>query len=188
MPARVPVEETAGPAVREDERYTPAGCRTLVYEVDAIPNEVLESVEPPFPGTPVELIRPVGHEALQPVQLGALLPAYAGYLVRPSRMAQPCPQIVEHLIRDMNSKRFHDNKPLLAIASNEPDAQAISCRVAAIIGDKQAWGAAARFNSVTTQAKSCPFLRTIMSICGLSRPDHGLFGSQLPVKMVALKN
>src|SRR5437870_4507650 len=113
------IEETAGPAVREDERHTPAGCRTLVYEVDAIPNEVVESVEPPFPGTPVELIGPVGHEALQPVQFGALLPAYAGYLVWPSRMAQPCPQIVEHLIRDMNPKRFHYNKSLLAIASDE---------------------------------------------------------------------
>ena len=79
---------------------------------------------------------PVGHEALQPVQLGALFPAYAGYLIGPSRMAQPCPQIVEHLIRDMNPKRFHYNKSLLAIASDEPNAQAMSRGVAAITVDR----------------------------------------------------
>jgi hypothetical protein len=41
-------------------------------------------------------------------------------------MAQPCPQIVEHLIRDMNPKRFHYNKSLLTIVSDEPNAQAMS--------------------------------------------------------------
>jgi hypothetical protein len=48
----------------------------------------------------------VGHEAPQPLQLGALFPTYAGYLVGPPRMAQPCPQIVEHVIRNVNPKRF----------------------------------------------------------------------------------
>jgi hypothetical protein len=33
-------------------------------------------------------------------------------------MAQPYSQIVEHLIRDMNPKRFHDN--LLVMASRTP--------------------------------------------------------------------
>ena len=37
--------------------------------------------------TPVELIGPVGHEALQPIQLGALFPTYSGHLVGPSCMA-----------------------------------------------------------------------------------------------------
>jgi hypothetical protein len=36
-------------------------------------------------------------------------------------MAQPCPQIIEHLIRDVNPKWFHDNKPILAIASGQLD-------------------------------------------------------------------
>ena len=35
---------------------------------------------------------------------------YVVYLVGPSRMSQSFPQIVEHFIRDMNSKRFHYNK------------------------------------------------------------------------------
>src|SRR5689334_2131354 len=29
------VEETAGPAMREDEWHSPAGCRPLAYEVDS---------------------------------------------------------------------------------------------------------------------------------------------------------
>jgi hypothetical protein len=33
-------------------------------------------------------------------------------------MAQAYPQIIEHLIRDMNAKPFHDNNSLTAMASN----------------------------------------------------------------------
>ena len=87
-----------------------------MHEVDALPGEVVERVEPPLPGTPVELIGPVGYMALQPVQLGALFPPYARYLVGPSRTAQPYPQIVEHVIRDMNPKWFHYDNSTLAIA------------------------------------------------------------------------
>jgi hypothetical protein len=36
-------------------------------------------------------------------------------LVRPSGMAQPYPQIIEHFIRDVNPKRFHYNNSLLAM-------------------------------------------------------------------------
>ncbi len=110
------VEEAAGPAVREDERHTVTRCGTLIDKVDALPGEVVERVELPFPGTPVELIGPVGNEAPQPVQLGALFPAYAGYLVGPSCVAQACPQIVEHLIRDVNPKWFHNNNSLWEMA------------------------------------------------------------------------
>ena len=90
-----------------------------MHEVDALPGEVVERVELPLPGTPVELMGPVGNEALQPVQFGALFPPYARYLVGPSCVAQPCPQIVEHLIRDVNPKRFHYNKSLLAMACGQ---------------------------------------------------------------------
>jgi len=38
-------------------------------------------------------------------------------------MAQPCLQIVEHLIHDMNPKRFHYNNSLLAMASGQPNAR-----------------------------------------------------------------
>src|SRR5207248_7003209 len=34
------VEETARPAVREDEWHTPAGCSTLANEGDVLPSEV----------------------------------------------------------------------------------------------------------------------------------------------------
>src|SRR5439155_11032553 len=101
------VEETARPAVCEDERYTPAGCRTLAHEVDVLPGEVVEGVESRFPGRPIELIGPIRDKVPQPFQLSALFPANAGYLVWPSRAAQPCPQIVKHFIRDVNLKRFH---------------------------------------------------------------------------------
>jgi hypothetical protein len=40
-------------------------------------------------------------------------------------MAQSCLQIVEHLIRDMNPKRFH-YKNLLAMASGKPNARAFA--------------------------------------------------------------
>src|SRR5215472_5224608 len=108
------VEEAAGPAVCEDERHTFTRLRTLMHEVDALPREVAERVQFPLPGTPVELMGPVRNEAPQPVQFGALFPPYAGNLVGPSCLAQPCPQIVEHLIRDVNPKRFHYNNSLLA--------------------------------------------------------------------------
>jgi hypothetical protein len=35
-----------------------------------------------------------------------LFPSYPGYLLGPSCMVQPRPQIVEHLIRDVNPKWF----------------------------------------------------------------------------------
>ena len=84
-----------------------------MHEVDALPSEVIERVKLPLPGTPVELMGPVRNEAPQPVEFGALLPPYPGYLVGPSCMVQPCPQIVEHLIRDVNPKRFHYNNSFL---------------------------------------------------------------------------
>ena len=45
---------------------------------------------------------------------------YIRQLVRPSRVAQPYPQIIEHFIRDMNPKWFHCNNSLLVVASGEP--------------------------------------------------------------------
>src|SRR5215469_10584328 len=106
------IEETARPPVRQDEGHTAAGRGALVHEVDAFPSELVKRVELALPSTPVELTGPVGHEAPQPVQLSALAPAYARYLVGPSCMAQPCPQIVEHLVCDMNPKRVHYNNSL----------------------------------------------------------------------------
>ena len=110
--------------MREDQRHTSTGCGTPVHEVDALPGEVVERVELPLPGTPVELMGPAGNEAAQPVQFGALFPSYAGYLVGPSCMMQPCPQIVEHLIRNMNPKRFHYNNSLSATASGQSNPRA----------------------------------------------------------------
>ena len=100
--------------MREDERHTKAGCGAPVHEMDAVPNELVERVELALQGTPVELIGPVEREAPQPVQLSALSPAYAKYLLGPSCMAQPCPQVVEHLVCNMNPKRLHYNNALLA--------------------------------------------------------------------------
>ena len=85
-----------------------------MHEVDAVPSELVERVELALPSAPVKLIGPVGHEAPQPVQLSALSPAYAGYLVWPSCIAQPCPQIIEHFVCNMNPKRLHYNNSLLA--------------------------------------------------------------------------
>jgi len=66
---------------------TPARGRTSVHEVDAFPHEMVESVKPLLPGRPVELIGPVRHDVLQPIQGCALFPTYSGHLIGPSRMA-----------------------------------------------------------------------------------------------------
>src|SRR5262249_58157720 len=98
----------AGPAVREDERHAPAGCRALVHKMDALPLEMMEGVKPRLPGAPIELIfiGPIGDEALQPLQLSSLLPADAGHLVWPSRTPQSRAEVVKGFIRDVNAKWF----------------------------------------------------------------------------------
>jgi hypothetical protein len=65
-------------------------------------------------------------------------------------MAQPCPQIVEHLIRDVNSKRFHYNDSHLAIAIGQPNAQAMSRGIAAITVLQMEMGRCARINRYDT--------------------------------------
>jgi hypothetical protein len=122
------IQKTARPAMRQQQRYTSARCRTLVYKVNALPGKVIQRVEPPLPGTPVELVSPVRNQVSQSLQLRALLPGNTGNLVRPSRLPQPCPQIVKHLIRDINPTRFHLNTSLLAMDPDkrEQDPQTIS--------------------------------------------------------------
>src|SRR5262249_10652220 len=100
------IEEAAGPTMGEYQRRTAAGFRTLMDEMDAFPDEVIESVEPLLPRAPVELIGPIGDDVLQPLPLGALFPLDAGDLVGPSGTAQALAQIVEDLILDMNAKWF----------------------------------------------------------------------------------
>jgi hypothetical protein len=95
--------------VRENQRDTAAGFRTLVNEVNAFPHEVIESVKPLLPGAPVELLGPVRGQAPQPFQFRALLPPNAGELVRPSRTVKACSEIREYVIRDVNAKLFHRN-------------------------------------------------------------------------------
>ena len=52
----------------------------------------------------------VGRDPFQTEDIWQYL--YRGwYLVGPSCLAQPCPQIIEHLIRDVNPKWFHYNNP-----------------------------------------------------------------------------
>jgi hypothetical protein len=92
--------------------------------MDVFPGEVVERIEFPFPGPPIEPISPVGYEMPQPVLLGALFPADTGQLIGPSGLAKPHPQIVEDLIRNVNLKRLHFNTSLLAISAPDlrPDA------------------------------------------------------------------
>src|SRR5262249_21737658 len=104
------IEEAAGPAMRQDQWRTAAGRCTLMNEMDAFPSELIESVEPLLPHAPIKLIRPVGDNAPQPLQLRALPPLDAGNLIGPPGTAQAHAQIVEHLILDMNAKWFqHEN-------------------------------------------------------------------------------
>jgi hypothetical protein len=51
-------------------------------------------------------------------------------------MAQPCPQIIEHLVRDVSPKWFHYNNPLLATASGQLNAQAMSHGVSSTTVDR----------------------------------------------------
>jgi len=93
-----------------------SGPQQRVYLSKAGSVNLARKFESLLPRTPVELVAPVRHEVSQPVQFGTLFPLYARYLVGPPCSAQPYPQIVEHLIRDMNPKWFHQ-KLLLAVAS-----------------------------------------------------------------------
>jgi hypothetical protein len=79
-----------------------------MHEVNAIPGEMIQGIQLVFPGTPIEPISPVRHQALQPLEVSPLLPADAGHLVGPPRTAQPCPQIIKHFIRNVNPKWFHN--------------------------------------------------------------------------------
>ena len=116
---------------------------------------MVERVELSLPGTPVELIGPVGNEAPQPAQFGALFPSYARYLVGPSSIAQPCPQIIEHLVRDMNPKWFQLQFLLLAIASGQLNAQEMSHWDLVDRCQQIDTAVAARINSVMTEFRSC---------------------------------
>src|SRR5581483_1989714 len=94
-------------AMRKDERHTPPGGRTSIYEMNAFPHEVVEGVEFSFPSAPIELIDPVTHEPPQPFQFGALLPLDSWYLVWPSRTPKSRTQVFEHFLRNMNPKGLH---------------------------------------------------------------------------------
>src|SRR5580704_12438952 len=55
------IEETAGPAVRENERHTPTRSRTLIHQVNTLPHKLIKQIEALLEGTPVKLMGEVGH-------------------------------------------------------------------------------------------------------------------------------
>ena len=94
----------AGPAVGEDQRYPPAGAGPLMDEVDLdsieLGPELRVGVQSRFLGPPVESIGPVGEQALQVIQVGALPPGGTRGMVRPTRHADARPKVRDHGVVD----------------------------------------------------------------------------------------
>jgi hypothetical protein len=102
-------DERARPAVGQDQRY--AGAAALaVHEVDPgavdVGEEVLVAVEVPLGGAPVVPVRPVRQHRAQVAEVGALAPRGSGRRIGPAGVADPCPQVVEDGVRDVDRERL----------------------------------------------------------------------------------
>src|SRR6266545_1210352 len=107
----------AGPTVGEDQRHPVPAGRLRVHEVDRHPverdPELRVRVQLPLPA--VEPVRPVGEQAAQVPQLGALVPADPRHLIGPPGGADARPQVGEHLVIDVDPEGLdrHDDDPTI---------------------------------------------------------------------------
>src|SRR6476659_3142520 len=69
---------------------------------------VIEFVQLPLLGTPVEAVAPVGDERLEIREVGAVVPAGCWNFIRKARAGQPRLEIAQRLLRDLNLKG-HDS-------------------------------------------------------------------------------
>jgi hypothetical protein len=100
------LDEGAGPAMGQDQRYPAPAWRPLMDEVDVhaieLGTEVIERVQHPLLRTPVELAGPIRKRLSQVVEVGALLPGNARHLIRPARVADARPEVRQNLLLDID--------------------------------------------------------------------------------------
>ena len=107
----------ARPPVREYQRERIGALTPLMHEMDSLATDVgcelSEGIQVPLLSPPVERARPVGHQLLQVTDVSTGRPARVGQRPRPSGAAQPRPQIVQDLGRDLDRKglRAHHHEP-----------------------------------------------------------------------------
>ena len=86
----------------DDDGHGVGTLALLVDEVDALALdggvEVGEGVEAGLGLAPVEAVLPVGHQFLDVVEVGAVVPLGAGDLIRPAHVVQPVAQVFEHVV------------------------------------------------------------------------------------------
>jgi hypothetical protein len=81
-----------------------------VDEVDVLAvdlrGEVVELVEPCLTGTPVVGVVPVRDQLPQEAQLGPVVPARVGDLLREPRAREALPEVVEDILGDVDVERL----------------------------------------------------------------------------------
>ena len=103
------LDDRARPAVRHDQRQRVLVRRLHVDEMDVQPVdlglELRQRVQPRLAPAPVVIGRPVTGELLRRRQLHTLRPIGDEFPGRPARLANTPPQIVEHLVGDVDLER-----------------------------------------------------------------------------------
>ncbi len=98
----------AWPAMKEKERARALILGSLVNEVesDAVNAslELIEAIQQCFGATPVEVLAPVLAELRQVDQICAVRPIRVANLARDPTALEACPEIIEDVFRDPNSK------------------------------------------------------------------------------------
>src|SRR5258708_12107154 len=75
-----------------------------------------KAIQQAFLPTAVKALAPVGHQLLEIVQIGPVVPAGSVDLIGPTCSLQPLLQIAKHLIRNLDRKRHGCHLPLLLTA------------------------------------------------------------------------
>lgn len=103
------LDERARPAVGQDDRERWLLGRPHVKEVDVgavdLGRELIEAVHARLARSPVVLVAPVRDEILEVAELGAVVPARAGELLREACPCEALMQVVEDRLRNVDAVR-----------------------------------------------------------------------------------
>src|SRR6266516_3935866 len=112
------LNEGTRPAVCEHQRERTRATPTLMHEVDGqalnVGGELGKGVQATLLRAPIEGGCPVANQISQVVEIHAAGPAWVWQRVRPPGVSEPRSQVVEDLVRDVNSEwfRMHHNENL----------------------------------------------------------------------------
>ncbi len=98
--------DRAWPAVEQQQRRRARNLRAPMDEMNVEPIDVrlelLEFVQPPLLRAPVVLVAPVGHQALQVFEVGAVVPLRPRDLVSKPRPRQPLLEVRKRVVGHLN--------------------------------------------------------------------------------------